>query len=451
MTDSTTTAGLQGKGLSDDARRLETASWAELTGVLASDLDASAKASGALVRRRGIQSAQDLLRMIFAYAICDCSLRLVGAWLVISGLADISDVAILRRLRHSQRWLGQLIVALLGRRQVCLAAQPGVHLRIVDATQIFDGQRAHWYVHACFDLGQMCLAGVAVTDAHSGESLVRFPGQAGEILLADRGYAHAKGLGASLAHGAHLVVRCHWQNLVLQEDGGQHVDLLAWLTASAGSSFSQPSERQLWLSTAQGRFALRLVTAALPPAAAERARQRVRTKAQLRGRTPSQANLWAAGFILVLTNLPPDGWSSQQVLDLYRLRWQVELLFKRHKSLFNLDGLRAHDPQLVQTYLLAKLLAALWLEDLVQDVATTVPDWFSTLERPVSLWRLTQCLWTQLQRTVQGTIHGSQIRAALLRLRRFLCDAPRQRQQQLAVARALLARLSTCISACAEP
>ena len=70
--------------------------------------------------------------------------------------------------------------------------------------------------------------------------------------------------------------------LVLQEDGGQHVDLLAWLTASAGSSFSQPSERQLWLSTAQGRFALRLVTAALPPAAAERARQRVRTKAQLR-------------------------------------------------------------------------------------------------------------------------------------------------------------------------
>ena len=51
--------------------------------------------------------------------ICDWSLRLVGAWLVMSGLADISDVAILRRLRHSQRWLGQLIVALLCGRQVC--------------------------------------------------------------------------------------------------------------------------------------------------------------------------------------------------------------------------------------------------------------------------------------------------------------------------------------------
>ena len=81
MTESTTAAELRGKGWSDDARRLETASWAELTGVLPSDLDASAKASGALVRRRGIQSAQDLLRMIFAYAICDWSLRLVGAWL----------------------------------------------------------------------------------------------------------------------------------------------------------------------------------------------------------------------------------------------------------------------------------------------------------------------------------------------------------------------------------
>jgi hypothetical protein len=444
MTESTTAAGLQANGLSDAVLRLEAASWAELTGVLASDLDASAKAGGALLRRRGIRSAQDLLRMIFAYAICDWPLRMVGAWLVISGLADISDVAILQRLRHSQRWLGQLIFALLGRRQVCLAAQPGVRVRIVDATEIADGPYRHWYVHACFDLGQMCLAGVAVTDAHSGESLVRFPGQPGEILLADRGYAYAKGLAASLAQGAHLVVRCRWRNLVLQEDNGQRLDQLAWLAASDSSSFSQPCERRVWLATAQERFALRLVTAALPPVAAERARRRVRRKASTSGRTPSQASLSAAGFILVVTNLPADRWSSQQVLDLYRLRWQIELLFKRHKSLFNLDGLRAHDPQVVQTYLLAKLLAALWLEDLVQDVAATVPDWFCALDRPVSLWRLTRCLWTPLQHHVQGIIHASQLLGALPRLRRFLCDTPRQRPQQLALARAWLTRLSGC-------
>ena len=71
--------------------------------MLPTDLEASAKASGALVRRRGIQSAQDLLRMIFAYAICDWPLRLVGAWLVMVGLADISDVAILQRLRIRPR------------------------------------------------------------------------------------------------------------------------------------------------------------------------------------------------------------------------------------------------------------------------------------------------------------------------------------------------------------
>jgi hypothetical protein len=63
--------------------------------------------------------------MIFAYAICGWSLRLVGALLVMGGLVDISEVAILQRLRHSRRWLGRLIVTVLRTRQVCLTAQPG--------------------------------------------------------------------------------------------------------------------------------------------------------------------------------------------------------------------------------------------------------------------------------------------------------------------------------------
>jgi hypothetical protein len=290
----------------------------------------------------------------------------------------------------------------------------------------------------------MCLAGVEVTDAHHGESLVRFPGQPDEIVLADRGYAQPKGLGAALASGSRLVVRCHWQNLALEDALGQRVDVLAWLKQAGASSFSQPVERQVWLTTPQGRYSLRLIAAQLPPAALARAHRRVREQAWKKGRTPSEANLYAAGFILVLTNLPAADWSAQQVLALYRLRWQVELLFKRYKSLFHLDALRAHDPQLVQTYLLAKLLAALLLDGLVHGATTLVPDWFDSLERPASLWRLTQWLWAQLQRGVQGIITWTQVLEALPRLQRFLCDPPRRRLQQLALARVFLTRLSAC-------
>jgi hypothetical protein len=429
------TAGLLG---------LEQARWDELAAHLPLDLAASAKASGAWVRRRGIQRAVDLLRLVFAYAVCDWSLRLVGAWLVTLGLADLSDVAIFKRLQHCQRWLGELVTAVLAQRQVWLAPRPGVRLRLVDASQVTDRRHAKWYVHACFDLGSACLAGVAVTDHHSGESLARFPGQAGEIVLADRGYAQPKGLGASLAQQAQLVVRCHWQNLTLEDAAGQRLDGLAWLKTCADTTFRQPAERAVWLTTPQGRFALRLVVAALPPAAAERARRRVREAAWKKGRTPSQDNLFAAGFILVLTNLPVAAWSAAQVLDLYRFRWQVELLFKRYKSIVQLDHLRAHDPALVQTYLLAKLLAALLLDTLLPGNAALLAEWGSACERPLSLWRLAQWGWAQLLRCVQGTITWAQLLAALPHLQRFLCDSPRRRPQQLATARAWLARLSAC-------
>lgn len=444
MTASTITALTSGSQLTTEWLTGEQASWHELAGRLPQDLDASAKASGALIRRRGIRCAADLLRLVLAYAVCDWSLRMVGAWLVTLGLADLSDVAILKRLKGAQHWLGCLVAQLLQQRRVGLAQWPAVRLRIVDATQVVDSRHHNWYVHACFDLGQGCLAGVEVSDAHSGESLVRFPGQPGEIYLADRGYAHAKGLGGQLVNGVLLAVRCHWQNLALEQENGQRLDVLGWLRSSEASSFSQPNEQRAWLSTPSGRFQLRLVAAALPQPALERARQRVREKAAKKGRTPSQDNLFACGFILVLTNLPAEEWPAARVLELYRLRWQVELLFKRYKSIFHLDRLRADDPQLVQTYLLAKLLAALLVDQFVLGFQNQAPEWFSSLERPVSLWRLTGWAFAQLHHCVQGTITWAQILAAWPRLKRYLCDSPRRRPQQLAGARAFLSRLSAC-------
>jgi len=444
MTEFTTSASATDAHLAGTVLAGEETSWQGLASQLPQDLEASAKASEALLRRRGVRCAADLLRMAFAYAVCDWPLRLVGAWLVTLGLANLSDVAILKRLKHCQRWLGLLVGQCLQQRSVWLAEPQRVRIRIVDATVVADAGQRNWYVHACFDLGAGCLAGVEVSDVHSGESLVRFPGQPGEIYLADRGYAHAKGLGSQLVKGVLLVVRCHWQNLALQQEDGSALGVLSWLRSSEASSFSQPSERPVRLTTPSGRFRLRLIAAALPQEALARARQRVREKARQKGRTPSQDNLFACGFILVLTNLPAGDWAEPQVLALYRLRWQVELLFKRYKSVFHLANLRAHDPQLVQTYLLAKLLAALLVDQMLLTTRELVPEWFTSLERPVSLWRLSKWMWTQLARWVQGPITWAQILAGGPHLQRYLCDSPRRRLQQLAGARAFLSRLSTC-------
>jgi hypothetical protein len=386
------------------------------------------------------------LRIILAYAVCDWSLRLVGAWCVVMGIGDVSDVAILNRLRNSTTWLGCLIVRLLQRRRLRLAHQAGVRLRIVDATAVSQpgSQGTDWRIHLSLDLERLCLDGLEVTDAHGGESLARFASQPGEIRVADRGYAFVSSLAPDLAAGGWLVVRMNWQNLPLQDELGARLDVIDWLKRTWVSPISGPQETSVWLPTPQGRYHLRLIASPLPQEAADRARQRAYQVAKKKGRTPDPRTLVAAGFVLLLTNLPRMAWSAPRLVELYRIRWQIELLIKRLKGLLNLDGLRAQDPRLVQTYLLGKLLGALLLDELVQASATRLPDWFTSLERPVSPWRLTACLYEPLRSLVRGYISLAQVMDALPKLQRFLCDSPRKRRQQLAWARSLFTNLSVC-------
>ena len=107
---------------------------------------------------------------------------------------------------------------------------------------------------------------------------------------------------------------------------------------------------------------LRVVAIRKSPAAAEESRRKARQAAKRHGNTVSQATLEAADYVLLLTTLPETAASAADILELYRLRWQIECAFKRIKSLLHFDQLRAFNPDLAQTYLLAKILGALLVD-----------------------------------------------------------------------------------------
>jgi hypothetical protein len=414
--------------------------WTEWAAALGVDLDETARQAGALQRRREVKCGLDLLRLILVYCVCDWSLRLVGAWFFLAQLGALSDVAVLKRLRQSTPWLGHLLVARLQQRQVQFPQSPGVRLRLRDATVISQpgSHGTDWRVHLSLDLGRLCLDGIEVTDAHGAETLARFPAQPGEIQIADRGYAFASSLGPVLAAASQLIVRINWHNLPLVAATSRRWQLGPWL-----KRVRRPQEQAVWLTTPQGRFPLRLVAWPLPAAEAEKARHRTRQAARKKGHTPSPYTLCAAGFVLLLTNLPAATWRTAQVAALYRVRWQIELEIKRLKSLLRLDGLRAQEPRLVQTYLLGKLLAALLVEDLTQASAARCPTWFASVARPVSVWRLTHLWGEQLRRLLQGPMPLARVWACLPALQRYLCGPPRRRLQQLAAAKTLYASFFT--------
>jgi hypothetical protein len=103
----------------------------------------------------------------------------------------------------------------------------------------------------------------------------------------------------------------------------------------------------------------RLVIVPLEPEAAERARERARRNARHWGYRASEAAVEMAGYLMLLASLPVETWPASRVLASYRLRWQVELAFKRMRSLVGLEELRAKDPKLAKAWINTALLAAL--------------------------------------------------------------------------------------------
>ena len=412
--------------------------WESFQERLGIDLESTAKETKALQRKREISSAKDLLRLILFYATSDWSLRLVGAWALLQGIGYLSNVAVLKRLRNSKAWIGKLVFMMMQKRVSTLKHLPGVRLRVVDATTInVPGSKGiDWRLHLSFDLGNLCLDGLEITDRYGGESLARFEARNNEIWVADGAYPFASGMAPVLHAGAGLIVRINWRNVPVRGPDGQRFEIIPWL-----KTLSTLSEKLIWMNTPQGWFQFRLIAAPIPPDKLDEARRRTRLRHQRKQKPLNENTLLAAGFVLLLTNLSAETWSGQLVLALYRMRWQIELYIKRLKSLLAFDHLRAKDPRVVQTYLLAKVLIALMVDEMTKQVRLQHPDWFDSIDRPVSAYRITALFHDAFRLIIAGPWVSS-LKQFLHLLHRYLCDSPRSRPQQLAWARAFIQHIS---------
>jgi hypothetical protein len=89
----------------------------------------------------------------------------------------------------------------------------------------------------------------------------------------------------------------------------------------------------IWIAC-KGRspLAMRLIAVRKPRTAADAARRQARQQGRKSGYTPSRKTLHAAGWFIVVTSLPVKQYSTDDVLALYRLRWRIELAFKRNRG-----------------------------------------------------------------------------------------------------------------------
>jgi len=349
------------------------------------DLALTAKAHGAFLRRRGVEKASDLLRLALLYGLSGLSLRQVAAVAGAQGIAHVSDVALLNRLRHGAGWLLHLLTEQVSRR--CDAMPPSCEaarrIRLVDATVVSrpGSKGTDWRIHLGYSLRERCIDYVEVTDATGGESLRRLTCNPGEIVLGDRGYAHRRGLAHVLAQDADFVVRLPWSTVPLLTREGAPFDLFGFLRtlpdAAAASGLVAVAA-----TPETPEIPARIVAIRKAPDQTAAARRKISRAAKKKGKQPDPRTMEAAGYVMLLTSLTSETYDDANLLELYRFRWQIELAFKRMKSILHLDALPAKDPRLAKSFIAAQLLAALLIEDMTGRLASFFPWGYPTPKAP---------------------------------------------------------------------
>lgn len=327
-----------------------------------------AYATGAFARSREVESPAELLQLLMTWAVAERSLRETAALSAEAGMADVSDVALLKRFRKAGDWLGALLAGVLGDQPTTAEL---LRIRLIDASTIRrrGGRGTDARLHLSLNLKTHRIDEVELTDARAGETLDRFTFKPGDVFLADRGYAHRGALSSVVKAGAFFVVRLPWSNVPLETGQGEPFDLFAALRSLGEAS---AEEFPVQFRSPDGEIIpCRLVAVRKSEAAAAESRRRAIKERKKHGAVDPRT-IEAASYVFVLTNLPPVI-SAESVLDLYRFRWQVEMKFKTLKSVLHLGNVPVRSPELLRVYVTAKLLVALLIDALISAAESFFP------------------------------------------------------------------------------
>jgi hypothetical protein len=362
--------------------------WEIIRDWLPEDLDARARQCRFLQRARGLTDTEVWLRLILMHVAGGLSLEQAVLRARELDLANVSAVALFKRLQRAEAWLRDLCQFLLREqdRRLGRGRWPSQYrVRAIDATDVTEpgSTGTDWRIHYSIRLPELICDHYDITDEHGGESLGRFEFKPKELILADRGYSHWAGAARVLESGAVLLMRWHTRAFPVESVGGKAFPLLERLRRLPKHN---AGEWKVQFVFQHKVYYLRLCAVRKNRVAAERARRKAQLKAKMDGQAPpSKKTLELAEYILVLTSLPAD-FTCSQVLQLYRCRWQVELAFKRLKSLLQAGHVPKSNDQSARAWMQAKLLTALLLERLLLEAKIFSP-WGYRLrnDQPVAL------------------------------------------------------------------
>lgn len=365
-----------GKGLDE--------SWSVLKTMFPGNWRELARETGSLVRQlRNFKDEEAVIRTLLLHVANGYSLRETVTRAKLSGLAEVSDVALLKRLQCSEAWFKALCMSLLKERGIDVdkTTHNQIHMRVVDGTIVKEPGKtgSEWRVHYAIELPNLnCdyFKLTATKGSLTGESFKQYPVKKGDCIIGDRGYSTVQGIAYLASQEAYSLVRVNTSALpffTANEDKESKFDLLeSVLKLQEEYSINESAVR---LKTEDGLWINgRLCVLRKSKTAIELALKKLKREASKRQSELQPSTIECAKYIILFTTLPSDAFSTHEVLEWYRLRWQVELVFKRLKSLTAFGHLPKYDDISARAWLYGKLFVGLLTEKLI-DSARVFSPW----------------------------------------------------------------------------
>ena len=339
--------------------------WEVVMQMLPAQWEAKAAELGAVRRLRGFASVGSVLRVLLIHLADGCSLRETAVRARAGGLAAVSDVALLKRLRGCGAWFEWMAREMAAGTALPLAHDallPGRRVRLVDGSSVCEpgATGSTWRLHYALNLHTLSCDEVHVSDAGVGESLTHFDIRAGDVIMTDRGFAKRPGLRHVVQRKGDVVLRASLTNLPLHDRRGRPLDMLPLLRTLA---IGQAADWSARVQDDIGAIAIRVCAYKKTAAQTLTAQEAIQQEARKKQRTVQPQTLEAAGYVIVVTTLTEP--SAAAIMEFYRRRWQIELAFKRLKSLLQLGHLKKIDKDGARAWLQGKLLVACLIEKLI--------------------------------------------------------------------------------------
>lgn len=191
-----------------------------------------------------------------------------------------------------------------------------------------------------------------------------------DLVIRDLGYFNIKQLSEVAKKNAHFISRLSKSiNIYLNKDDEIPLDVIQYIEKM--NVKDKEIDMTVYLGKTE-RLPVRFIAIKVPPEVVEARREQYK-RSNGRSKEPSESLVEWNGYTFMITNISKDKLTHCAILKLYKIRWQIELLFKNFKSNLKIDKITGNKKYRVLCLLHTKILLA-WLVTLLCAYAQTLTD-----------------------------------------------------------------------------